>query len=104
MQARLDEARRRLDEAEETLADFRLSLASYAVSLRQGGHDVDAKMIDTIRTFTKARLVLRQEIQNYEKCLLENSGLVAEAPLDLDAVKSEIGRRLDRLRDTQGAG
>lgn len=57
-----------------------------------------------MRQIAAAITLLQQEVVKHERLTLENAGLVRDAPLDLDAIKSEIGGKLDRIRDTLGSG
>lgn len=50
-----------------------------------------------------ARAQLLDEVNKYEKHILLSNRLVDEAPLDLDTLKDQIGRHLDRIRDARDA-
>ncbi|MBT8432996.1 MAG: hypothetical protein KJP27_10985 [Altererythrobacter sp.] len=50
-----------------------------------------------------ARSQLLDEVNKYERHIFLSEGLTAEAPIDLDAIKDQIGSSLDRIRDAQDA-
>ncbi len=50
-----------------------------------------------------ARTQLIEEVRKYEERTQRDRGLVADAPLDFDALRESIGSKLDRLRDPGGA-
>jgi len=50
------------------------------------------------------RAQLIEEVLRHEQRIPDSEQPVAEAPVDFDAVKCEIGSRLDRIRDARRAG
>lgn len=51
-----------------------------------------------LRSMAQARTTLTTEIHRNEKEILENEGRIDTAPIDFDALRNEVGRRLARLR------
>ena len=94
-------ARSRMEAAaailDDTLATFEILTDEYKARIMPK----DREFRDALNMVSKAKLHLYQEQMNYEKSVLANEGLLADAPLDLDAIRSEIGSKLDRLRDTR---
>lgn len=50
-----------------------------------------------------SRIKLIDEVREHDKRIARAKGLDASAPLDLEALRSEIGRRLDRIRAESGS-
>lgn len=53
-----------------------------------------AKVMTAIGT-TRTKLI--SEVKEHDHRVLLSEGRIGDAPLDLDAIRSEIGRRLDRI-------
>lgn len=50
------------------------------------------------------RAKIRNEVVRHEAGVFNSTGDETAAPFDLGDIRSRIGRRLDRIRDTRGAG
>ena len=97
-------ARWLLEQSETALQDVLAAFEVMANRLR-GGEDVAHGDISKARIALAAtRAALINEVNKHERQVLYSEGLIAEAPLDFDAMRAEIGRHLDRLRDAELAG
>ncbi len=68
------------------------------------GEDVSLADITKARiALGQARTQLIEEVRKYEERIARDRGLVADAPLDFDALRESIGRKLDRIRDAREA-
>ena len=92
-------ARLALEESEEALLDLIDAFRSFAVRVRDPDDDVTPAEISKARTaLAQVRSQLVEEVSKHEKRVLQSEGLVADAPLDFDALRSSIGRKLDSIR------
>ena len=69
--------------------------------LRNGENVTVAEMSKTRSAMIHVRSQLVDEVNKYEESILFSEGLVEHAPLDLDAIRRDVGRRLDRLRGAE---
>ncbi len=93
-----DHARRMLDQSEKALDEILIAFDLMAERIKTGD---DIPATELTRSFTalgQARTRLINEVKEHEKRVLRAEGLDPEAALDLDAIRFEIGRRLDRIR------
>ena len=101
MRARIEQARKRHDLAQKVFERFINALIDLTDKIEAAKEMEKGEIDKTVRELSKSLIFATEEAEKYEKCVLENTGLVADAPLDLDAIRSEIGSRLDRLRATR---
>ncbi|QMU57718.1 MAG: hypothetical protein GKR98_05595 [Boseongicola sp.] len=97
-------ARVLLMHSEQALEDVLAAFALLAKRIKDGDLPSDTDFAQSCRVLARTRITLIEEIQKHEKRVLVAKGNAAEAPLDFDAIKDEIGRKLDRLREQKGSG
>ena len=94
--------RKLLLESEAALDDLIAGFRDMADRLTQG-KDVAQTEVTRARTaLATMRATLLDEVRRHEARVLKSEGLAANARLDLDEVRSQIGSRLDRIRDARG--
>ena len=98
-----ERARDLLERTANLLSDYMISFEIMANELQRGGVVKDTDFARTLTGISKTRSQLLGEIKAYERHVLKEGGLLPDAPLDLDAIRAEIGRRLDRFREAQRA-
>lgn len=98
MRARIARARTRFDMAVADLDRLMEATADLVLRIERDECASVSEASDMAKSLSKAIQSLLTETRKYEGVVLENTGLVADAPLDLDAIRLEIGSRLDRLR------
>ena len=98
MRARIEEARVCHDRAQKIFRRFISGLEDVTDKLEDGTLVSNGEVKASVKDFSLTLMYASQEAYRYEKSVLENTGLIADAPIDLDAIRSEIGSRLDRLR------
>ncbi|MCV6593743.1 MAG: hypothetical protein OIF48_12365 [Silicimonas sp.] len=92
-------ARLVLLQSEEALQDLLQALADLAARMRERGAEVPSGELGKARiALTQIRSQLLDEVVKHEKHVLQSNGHVADAPLDFDALRDSIGRKLDRIR------
>lgn len=91
----LDHALRVFDAA---AADVAAALAGLQRSGGEGSH----RTLQAVRDLQAALAVLMDERVKIDRLRNQVAGVVGGRPLDLDAARDEIGRRLARLRDAGG--
>lgn len=70
----------------------------------EGGEFVEPKDIAGLYVqLSQSRTKMINEVREHDKRIARAEGLDDTAPLDLDALRSSIGRRLDRIRDEGGS-
>ncbi|WP_245964214.1 hypothetical protein [Roseovarius spongiae] len=81
----------------EQLGDMRAELEAIQAGLRAGKHDLAgaSRMRSDIRQWLKLAIDVEMEIEKREKT---DKGIVNGYALDLDAARTSVGCRLDRLR------
>ena len=94
----------RLVDAQSVLEEM-LSVFREMTARIEGGETVTTAEVGRARsTFASARMAILDEVTKHEASILSSEGLLADAPLDLDELRSSIGGRLDRIRDSRGTG
>ena len=93
-------ARNLLASSEQALDDLLAAFNLMAEQVRRGDTVRKAELASAIVALTKCRTNIIEEIQKHERRVLSSAGLSTAVDLDFDAVRRDIGRRLDRLRDT----
>ncbi len=97
-------ARWLLAESEEALWDVLQALKLMKKRMEAGENLSPAEMQKGLMVLGATRAKLLEEVRKHERQIFLEHGLLADAPLDFDEVRREIGRNLDRLRDGGGAG
>lgn len=96
-------ARRMLAQSEAALDDILTAFEDMRNQMLTGELSIgDLSKARVALGFARSKLL--EEVNKYEKHILVSKGLSAEAPIDFDAIKDQIGRSLDRLRNAQEAG
>ncbi len=96
-QADTDRARQQLARSEKALAE--VVRAFELMAERMQTEDVSAaELTKTLTAHSQARTRLQDEVKEHDNRVLLAEGRVAEAPLDLEAIRVEIGRRIDSIR------
>ena len=67
------------------------------------GEEVTADVSKAPMALASVRASILDEVRRNESRILQAEGLMATAELDLDQIRFDIGRRLDRIRDARGA-
>jgi len=75
---------------------------SYEQQLLAGNEISDTEMRRACLALGKAQSSLMEEIQKHERHALREDELIADAPIDMDAVRPSIGGQLDRIRQSRG--
>jgi hypothetical protein len=97
-------ARQLLVEGQEALMSLRDKVCRLTEDIERGAPIAGQEILMAgigLASMTKA---LAKEVRRHEAGVLDAGGLAHAAPLDLDDIRSRIGRRLDRIRDARGAG
>ena len=93
------QSRRMLAQSERAMEDI---LAAFELMAERmiGNDDMSISELTKARiSLAHVRSQLVDEVNKHEKRVLSSQGLVADAPLDFDSIRREIGSRLDRIRD-----
>ena len=91
-------------ESEGLLKDLDAGVQKVSEQLGAFG-DVSAEDIAEAKTaLASARRDILEEVRRHETAVRNAEGRGEAAPLDLDAVRFGIGRRLDRIRNARRAG
>jgi len=99
-----DASRRLLAQSEQILRDLMAAFETAAGRLRATDAPLDTDISSAIVMLAKTRTTVIQEIQTNDKRVQLSGGVFTHRPHNFDAVRGEIGRRLDRIRDANGAG
>ncbi|MDA8585729.1 hypothetical protein N9L47_05575 [Rhodobacteraceae bacterium] len=97
-------SRRLLKHSETALEDVLAAFDLMSERILNGEEDVTLAEISKSRShlgYVRAQLV--EEVNRHEKRIFHSEGLVADAPLDFDAIRSSVGGKLDRIRDARDA-
>lgn len=92
-----------LNESQRALEDMLRAFEHMTGAMQSGERMTEMEMGKSMTSLGRVRRHFLEEVKSYEKHVFESNGLVASAPLDFDQLRSEIGSRLDRLRDAQSA-
>ena len=97
-------SRRMLEQSEKALSEILAAFDLMAKRIERGDGDVsNAELTKAKVTLGYARTQIVDEVTKHEKRILQSRGLVADAPLDLDELRSSIGSKLDRIREARRA-
>lgn len=97
-QADTSDARSLLENSEEALRDALTALNTLSRRVRDGEDIPPAEFTRTLTSLSQARTRLTEEVTRYEDRMLRARQRVADAALDFDAIRSEIGGKIDRIR------
>lgn len=97
-------SRRMLEATETAMAGYLASFDALAQRLLDGDRVTIGETTQSLVAVAKMRLQLIEGIRAYEKHAFHANGADGGPDLDLDALRDEVGRRLDRLRAARGAG
>ena len=97
-------AKQRLKSATQRLDDLVVAIDDHMASLRREKPATKTELSATIQEMGKLQTHVNEEMRKYGRHVLEQKGLVADAPLDLDAIRLEVGGFLDRIRAAASAG
>lgn len=103
MRADVGRARRKFVRAQKNLDRFINDLDTLIDRIEAGEIPTKTEIEKIVKDFSVVLMHADKEAEKYERRVLENTGLIADAPLDLDTIRAEIGSKLDRLRDTKRA-
>ena len=96
-----ESARRSLDRSEKSMEGLLTAFDEMAERILNGEDVTIAEMSKARVALSYVRAQLVTEVNKHEERVLVSEGLVAHAPLDLDRIRGDIGRRLDRLRGAE---
>jgi len=97
-------SRRLLRESETALEDLLTAFEVMAQRYRDGEDDVTPAEISKTRTaLGLARSQLVDEVNKHEQRVFYAKGLVADAPINFEDLRAEIGGQLDRIRESQSS-
>ncbi len=92
-------ARFALDQSEKALSKIIEAFDVLEKRMEDAAAEVSpAELSKTKTALGQARTQLVDEVTKHEKRVLQSEGLVADAPLDFDALRASIGRKLDNIR------
>lgn len=94
-------ARNRLKRSERSMELLLEAFDDLIERLKNGDGVTVTEMSKTRTAMINVRSQLVDEVNKYEESILLSEGLVEHAPLDFDAIRRDVGRRLDRLRDAE---
>lgn len=98
--AETEGARRLLADSEAVLEDLIDGFRRMSDRLSVG-EDVTVEVSKAPMALASVRASILDEVRRNESRILQAEGLMATA--DLDQIRFDIGRRLDRIRDARGA-
>ncbi len=99
-----ERARFLLSQSEKALDEVLFVFDSLSERLRTEGEPNSPEVMRAVTAMSQARSRLINEVKEHDKRVIRSEGRDAEAPLDLDAIRAEIGRRIDRIRAALDAG
>ena len=98
------DARQMLGESATALYDVLEALNLMKTRLLAGETLPAAEMQRALLAVGMTRGRLLDEVRSHERKIFLENGLTADAPLDFEAIRREIGGHLDRLRAESDAG
>ena len=102
-QAGTSDARRLLRESETALWDVLAAINLMRNRITAGETLPPAELQRAVMALGTTRARVLDEVQRHERRKFLENGLVADAPLDFDLIRDEIGGQLDRLRAARDA-
>jgi len=91
------DARLLLESGEKAMRDLLMAFDNLSGQVRGGDVPPERDLARACVTLTRVRTTLMEEIQKHERRVLMSEGLTDEAPIDFDAIRTDIGRRIDNL-------
>ena len=95
------DARLLLESGEKALRDLLIAFDLLSERILDGDLPEERDLARTCVTLAKVRSTLMEEIQKHERRVLMSEGLRDEAPIDFEAVRKDIGRRIDRITEQE---
>ena len=96
-------SRAMLSKSEKAMEDILAAFELMAERILDDEENLSKAELSQARiALAQTRSQLIEEVNKHEKRVLLSKGLVADAPLDFDAIRAEIGSQLDRIRNAQG--
>jgi hypothetical protein len=96
-----EHARWMLGQSEKALEQILIAFEEMSEQLLEGGTLSGGDLTKVRISLGNTRSQLLDEVNKYERHVLLSNGLTAEAPINFDAVKDEIGCSLDRIRNAR---
>ncbi len=96
-----DDARLLLRQGERALRDLLIAFDLLSDRIMDGDLPKTSDLAMVCATHAKVRTSLLEEIQKHERRVVISEGLTNDAPLDLDTLRHEIGRKIDRVRERE---
>ena len=91
-------ARSMLADSEAAMADILAAFSLMTERMLSDDSVPTSELPKMLTAFGQIRAKLIEEVTKHENRVLYNEGRVAHAPLDFDALRDEIGGKLDRIR------
>lgn len=98
------DARRLLQESETALWDVLAAINLMRNRITAGETLPPAELQRAVLALGTTRAKVLDEVQRHERRKFLENGLVADAPLDFEAIRDEIRSEIDRLRAAEDAG
>ena len=98
-----ERARVLLAQSEKALDEILTAFDLVSEKIRVDGDVSSAEIARSFTALSQARTKLINEVKEHDKRVLLAEGRNSEAPLDLESVRAEIGRRIDRIREGRDA-
>lgn len=96
-------SRRMLARSEKSMEDILVAFDVMAERMLDGDNIPVAELAKARTALGQVRSQLLEEVYKHEKRVLLSQGLLADAPLDFDELRREIGSSLDRIRSARDA-
>ena len=98
-----EHARWMLGQSEKALEQILIAFDEMSQQILEGGTLSGGDLTKARLSLGNTRSQLLEEVNRYERHILLSNGLTAEAPINFDAVKDQIGSSLDRIRTARDA-
>lgn len=96
-----DASRRLLEQSEQILRDLLAAFDTVSGRMRAAEAPLDSDISSAIVMLARTRTTVIQEIQTNDKRVQLSGGVISKKPHNFDAVRDDLGRRLDRIRDSE---
>ena len=97
-------SRELLSKSEKSMQDILAAFELMAERILEDKENLSKAELSQARiALAQTRSQLVDEVNKYEQRVLLSKGLVANAPLDFDAIRAEVGGKLDRIRWAQSS-
>ncbi|CAN0600139.1 unnamed protein product, partial [Ectocarpus sp. 12 AP-2014] len=90
-------ARWMLGQSEKALEQILIAFDEMSEQILEGGTLSGGDLTKARLSLGNTRSQLLDEVTKYERHILLSNGLTAEAPIDFDTIKDQIGSSLDRI-------